>query len=74
MQMITQTRPDMERRPRREADADNDATDMEAAPAAPTDLYDMLAAIVARTALSPPSNGWRCAASAFNVPIGHSML
>ena len=32
----------MERRPRREADADDDATEMEAAPAAPTDLYDML--------------------------------
>jgi len=42
MEMITQTRPEMERRPRREADADDDATEMEAAPAAPTDLYDML--------------------------------
>ena len=38
----TQTRPDVGRRPRREADADDDATEMEAAPAAPADLYDML--------------------------------
>ena len=37
-----QTRPDVGRRPRREADADDDATEMEAAPAAPADLYGML--------------------------------
>lgn len=37
-----QSRPDPGRRQRREADADDDAPDMEAAPAAPTDLYDML--------------------------------
>ena len=37
-----QTRPDPGRRQRREADADDDAIEMEAAPAAPADLYDML--------------------------------
>ena len=43
MEMITQSHPEMERRPRREADADDDATAQEeAAPAAPADLYDML--------------------------------
>ena len=35
-------RPDVGRRPRREADADDDATEMEAAPAAPADMYGML--------------------------------
>jgi len=38
----SQGRPDVGRRPRREADADDDATEMEAAPAAPADMYDML--------------------------------
>ena len=38
----SQGRPDVGRRPRREADADDDATEMEAAPAAPADLYDVL--------------------------------
>ena len=39
-----QTRPDLGRRTRREADADDDADadDMQAAPAAPADMYDML--------------------------------
>ena len=37
-----QTRPDLGRRTRREADADDDADDMQAAPAAPTDMYDIL--------------------------------
>jgi hypothetical protein len=36
------TRPDVGRRPRREADADDDATEMEGTPAAPADMYDML--------------------------------
>ena len=36
---LHQARPNMGRRPRREADAENDATEMEAAPA---DLYDSL--------------------------------
>ena len=39
---LAQTRPDVGRRPRRGADADDDATEEEAAPAAPTDLYEML--------------------------------
>jgi len=39
---LDQTRPDIGRRPRREADADDDATEMEAAPEAPADMYDML--------------------------------
>lgn len=39
---LAQTRPDVGRRPRREADADDDATEPEAAPAAPTDMYDLL--------------------------------
>ena len=38
-----QTRPDLGRRPKREADADDDAEEMQAAPAAPADMYDMLA-------------------------------
>ena len=37
-----QTRPDLGRRPKREADADDDAEEMQAAPAAPADTYDML--------------------------------
>ena len=37
-----QTRPDLGRRTRREADADDDADDMQAVPAAPADMYDML--------------------------------
>ena len=36
---LHQARPDMGRRPRREADAEDDATEMEAAPA---DFYDVL--------------------------------
>ena len=39
---LHQARPDMGRRPRTEADAEDDATEMEAAPAAPADLYDVL--------------------------------
>jgi len=39
---LHQARPDMGRRQRREADAEDDATEMEAAPAAPADLYDVL--------------------------------
>ena len=39
---LAQPRPDVGRRPRREADADDAATEMEAAPAAPADLYDVL--------------------------------
>jgi len=38
----SQGRPDVGRGPRREADADDDASEMEAAPAAPADMYDML--------------------------------
>ena len=37
-----QTRPDLGRRTRREADADDDADEMQAAPVAPADMYDML--------------------------------
>ena len=37
-----QTRPDLGRRTRHEADADDDADDMQAVPAAPADMYDML--------------------------------
>ena len=39
-----QTRPDLGRRTKREADADADADaeEMQAAPAAPADMYDML--------------------------------
>jgi len=39
---LHQARPDMGRRQRREADAEDDATEMEAPPAAPADLYDVL--------------------------------
>ena len=39
---LNKARLDMGRRPRREADADDDATEMEAVPAAPADLYDVL--------------------------------
>ena len=38
----SQGRPDVGRRPRREADADDDATEMEVAPAELADLYDLL--------------------------------
>ena len=38
----TQTRPDLGRRTKREADADDDAEEMQVAPAAPADMYDML--------------------------------
>ena len=37
-----QTRPDLGRRTRREVDADDDGDDMQEAPAAPTDMYDLL--------------------------------
>jgi len=40
--ILNQARPDMGRRQRREADAEGDATEMEAAPAGPADLYDVL--------------------------------
>jgi len=39
---LHKARPDMGWRQRHEADAEDDATEMEAAPAAPMDLYDVL--------------------------------
>ena len=36
-----QTRPDLERRTRSEADGDNDANDIQTPPVAPADIYDM---------------------------------
>ena len=37
-----QTRPDLGRHTKREADADDDAEEIQEAPAAPADMYDML--------------------------------
>lgn len=70
---LNKARPDMRRRQRSEADAEDDATEMEAAPATAADLYGVLGYRAVGSSVTT-QQCCRCAVSVSRPPQPHSIV